>query len=68
MAEEFDSMAAVRQRAAELQAAREKQQEAQRERNPSYHQRQKETERGAENTWSGASMGGGVWAGRDRHR
>ncbi|MFZ0271051.1 MAG: hypothetical protein WAL34_04295 [Acidobacteriaceae bacterium] len=34
---------------------------------PSYHQKQKEKERPDASSWSGASAGGGVWAGRTEH-
>jgi hypothetical protein len=33
---------------------------------PGYFVKQKEKERGDISSWSGASMGGGVWAGRQR--
>ena len=35
------------------------------ERNPSYFQRQQEKER-TDSSWAGSSMGGGTWAGRSR--
>jgi hypothetical protein len=34
---------------------------------PSYHVKQSEKERSDSSSWSGASAGGGVWAGRSRH-
>lgn len=36
------------------------------ERNPAYFQRAQERDRGDTSSWSGASMGGGTWAGRSR--
>lgn len=43
---------------------RETRPQAEKERAPDYYQRTKEREGGSE--WSGASMGGGPWAGRSR--
>ena len=36
------------------------------ERNPPSFQKYQERERGSESSWAGSSMGGGVWAGRQR--
>jgi hypothetical protein len=33
---------------------------------PDYYQRSQERERGDGSSWSGASAGGGIWAGRSR--
>lgn len=33
---------------------------------PTYYQKQQERERPDSSSWSGASMGGGTWAGRSR--
>jgi len=44
---------------------REQQSPAEKEK-PDYFQRSKERERGDSSSWSGASMGGGSWAGRSR--
>ncbi|MGH9444129.1 MAG: hypothetical protein ACRD3O_00040 [Terriglobia bacterium] len=66
MAQEFaDHMAALRARAAEnSEVARQMNPAPQIERSPSAYQ--KEREKSGDSSWSGASGGGGTWAGRSR--
>jgi hypothetical protein len=73
MPNEFDAnayLAGLRRAATEgedrqMRPERETRPQPEKERNPDYFQRRQESEGRSE--WSGGRMGGGVWAGRDRH-
>jgi hypothetical protein len=63
---EFDAEAVIAKMRAREQERTEPRPQPERERNPTYYEKTREAE--GNSNWSGGSMGGGVWGGRDRHR